>query len=72
MPQLSPAKRRQDLEPQLLPVFIVFTILPLVAVCLRVLARSIKQMKLWWDDYLILVASVRTRLAISNCLWPRS
>ncbi len=66
MPQLSPAKRRQDLEPQLLPVFIVFTILLLVAVCLEVLARSIKQMKLWWDDYLILVASVCTGLAICS------
>ena len=58
--QLSMAKLRKDQEPHLLPIFIVFTILPLVAVFLRVLARKTKQMGLWWDDYLILLASVQS------------
>ena len=62
-PQLSPAELRKDEGPKLLPVFIVFTILPLIAVSLRLLARHIKRMKLWWDDYLILLASVRIHLA---------
>jgi len=38
-------------------IFIVFTILPLVAVVLRVLARRSTGMKLWWDDWLIIVAT---------------
>ncbi|KAL8785196.1 MAG: hypothetical protein Q9195_008729 [Heterodermia aff. obscurata] len=54
---LSGSELDKDREPHLLPLFIVFTILPLAAVTLRVLARKTKRMSLWWDDYLILVAS---------------
>ena len=62
MPQLSPAELHEDQGPQLLPVFIIFTILPVIAVCLRLLARKTTRVSLWWDDYLILVALVRFHL----------
>ena len=58
----------QDQESHLLPIFIVFSTLPLIAVTLRILARRTKQMNLWWDDYLILVASVRSHLVTVNRL----
>ena len=68
MPQLSLAELGEDQGPRLLPVFIVFTILPVIAVCLRVLARILMQVKLWWDDYLIFVALVHVLLAIFDSL----
>ena len=66
MPHLSPAEMRQDKRPELLPIFIVFSILPMIAVAMRIIARKMKQTELWWDDYLILVALVRNGLAISS------
>ena len=66
VPHLSPAELRENQGPQLLPVFIIFTILPVIALCLRLLARRITRMNLWWDDYLIVFASVCSRLAIDT------
>ena len=66
VPYVSPTELREDKRPQLLPIFITFSILPLFAVALRVLARRLKRTDLWWDDYLLLSASVRSDLTISN------
>lgn len=58
MPQLSPEELRKDHGHRLLPLFIILAALPQVAVFLRVLARKTKHTNLWWDDYLVLLASV--------------
>ena len=71
IPQLSPAEMHEDKRPELLPIFIVFSILPMFAVGLRVVARNLKQTKLWWDDYLILVALVRSGVAVFGRLGSR-
>ncbi|KAL8734015.1 MAG: hypothetical protein Q9166_001776 [cf. Caloplaca sp. 2 TL-2023] len=47
-----------DKAPMMLAVFSVFLVLPLVAVTLRFLARRVSRVSLWWDDWLLLVASV--------------
>lgn len=46
----------------MIAVFTTFFILPVIAVGLRLLARRLNRMSLWWDDWLILVATVRVQL----------
>ena len=58
LPNLSPSELQQDKAPGLIGLFVVFTILPLVAVGLRIILRRVSHAKLWWDDWLLLMASV--------------
>ena len=54
--QLSPEELAQDQSETLLAIFIVFTVLPTIAVGLRLAARWQTKAKLWWDDYLSVIA----------------
>jgi hypothetical protein len=47
-----------DQAPQLIALFVVITALAVFAVALRLIARRLAQLPLWWDDYLLIVASV--------------
>ena len=55
----------EDQAPKLLPIFTVFLVLPLIAVALRLIARRVSHVSLWWDDWLLIVSSVHT-LALSK------
>ncbi|KAL9600847.1 MAG: hypothetical protein Q9219_002889 [cf. Caloplaca sp. 3 TL-2023] len=50
--------QQDDKAPMMYAVFSVFLVLPLIAVILRLLARRVSHVSLWWDDWLILVAAV--------------
>ncbi|KAI1130876.1 hypothetical protein F5Y10DRAFT_288590 [Nemania abortiva] len=56
MASLSPEELARDQSPQLLAIFIVFTVLPLIAVSLRIVARRATHQPLRYDDWLIIVA----------------
>ncbi|GAW17543.1 hypothetical protein ANO14919_070010 [Xylariales sp. No.14919] len=56
MAALSDEELARDQSHQLYPIFIVFTILPLIAVTLRIVARRVTHQELWYDDWLIIVA----------------
>ncbi|KAI2462840.1 hypothetical protein F4781DRAFT_418771 [Annulohypoxylon bovei var. microspora] len=61
VPQLSTAplseeELAKDQSPQLLVIFIVFTVLPLIAVTLRIVARRATHQEIWYDDWLIIVS----------------
>ncbi|KAI0433454.1 hypothetical protein F5Y09DRAFT_298967 [Xylaria sp. FL1042] len=56
MAQLSAEELAQDQSPQLLAIFIVFTVLPLIAVTLRIVARRVTHQGIRYDDWLIIVA----------------
>lgn len=53
---------QESQAPKMYAVFSVFLVLPLIAVGLRLLARRMSNLRLWWDDWLILVATVGTVL----------
>lgn len=57
--QLSDEELAKNQAPGLLAIFIIFTVLPLIAVGLRIVARRVTHQKLWVDDWLIIVAVVR-------------
>ncbi|KAI1155361.1 hypothetical protein F4825DRAFT_408305 [Nemania diffusa] len=57
MATLSDEELARDQAPQLLAVFIVFTVLPLIAVTLRIVARRATHQKISYDDWLIVVAA---------------
>lgn len=44
--------------PKMYAIFSIFFALPLLAVGLRLVARRVSNLRLWWDDWLILVATV--------------
>ncbi|KAJ2973277.1 hypothetical protein NUW58_g8977 [Xylaria curta] len=56
MASLSEEELAKDQSPQLLAIFIVFTVLPLIAVTLRMVTRRVTHQKLQYDDWLIIVA----------------
>ncbi|KAJ3578711.1 hypothetical protein NPX13_g1852 [Xylaria arbuscula] len=56
MAPLSEEELAKDQSPGLYAIFIVFTILPIIAVTLRIVARIITRQKLRLDDWLIVVA----------------
>lgn len=47
-----------NLQPWSIRVAVAVTILALVSVLLRILARWEKRQELWWDDYLIIWSMV--------------
>jgi hypothetical protein len=55
---LSDEELAKDQSPYLLGVFILFTILPILAVGFRLLARRLTSQKLWVDDWLIVASGV--------------
>ncbi|KAI1361990.1 hypothetical protein F5Y08DRAFT_342090 [Xylaria arbuscula] len=57
MAPLSEEELAKDQSPGLYAIFIVFTILPIIAVTLRIVARIITRQKLRLDDWLIVVAA---------------
>ncbi|KAI0509540.1 hypothetical protein F5B22DRAFT_616708 [Xylaria bambusicola] len=56
MAPLSEEELARDQAPQLLAIFIIFTVLPLIAVTLRIVARRVTHQKIGLDDWLIFVA----------------
>ncbi|KAI1377812.1 hypothetical protein F4677DRAFT_413630 [Hypoxylon crocopeplum] len=56
MAPLSEEELAKDQSPQLLVIFIVFTVLPLIAITLRIVARRVTHQKISYDDWLIIVA----------------
>ena len=46
--------------PELLSIVTAFFTLALSAVTLRLVSRRISSVKLWWDDWILLVATVRS------------
>ena len=58
----STADVQESQQPKLIAIFTTFFILPVIAVGLRLLARRLNRLSLWWDDWLILVATVRVQL----------
>lgn len=44
--------------PKMYAIFSTFFALPLLAVALRLVARRVSHLRLWWDDWLILFAMV--------------
>ena len=56
------ADLQESQQPMMIGVLTTFFILPVIAVGLRLLARRLTRMSLWWDDWLILVATVRVQL----------
>lgn len=57
--------------PKMYAIFSVFFVLPLMAVGLRLLARRVSNMRLWWDDWLILVAAVGTKIPDGKSRTPK-
>ena len=49
---------QQTQAPKMYAIFSTFFALPLIAVALRLVARRMSHLRLWWDDWLILVATV--------------
>ncbi|KAI0171951.1 hypothetical protein GGR52DRAFT_448378 [Hypoxylon sp. FL1284] len=56
MEPLSQEELAKDQSPVLLPIFVVFTILPMIAVTLRIVARRVTHQKIGCDDWLVIVA----------------
>ncbi|KAI8635442.1 hypothetical protein F5Y19DRAFT_407786 [Xylariaceae sp. FL1651] len=56
MDTLSEEELAKDQSPQLLAIFIVFTVLPLIAVTLRIVARRATHQEIQYDDWLIIVS----------------
>lgn len=56
--------------PKMYAIFSIFFALPLLAVGLRLVARRVSNVRLWWDDWLILVATVGVILVESGS-FPR-
>ncbi|XXH01793.1 hypothetical protein Hte_008154 [Hypoxylon texense] len=56
MAPLSEEELAKDQSPQLLATFIVFTVLPMIAVTLRIVARRATHQEIQLDDWLIIVA----------------
>ncbi|CAD6594087.1 MAG: hypothetical protein ASARMPRED_008516, partial [Alectoria sarmentosa] len=52
------ASLQETQAPKLYAIFSIFFALPLIAVALRLVARRASNLRLWWDDWLILVATV--------------
>jgi len=46
--------------PMVLAILSTLTVLSIVAVIARLVARRMSKVALWWDDYTIIVALVRT------------
>jgi len=53
---------QESQQPKMMGIFTTFLILPLIAVGLRILSRRLTRMELWWDDWLILIATVGIQL----------
>lgn len=60
------ASLQETQAPKLYAIFSIFLALPLIAVGLRLVARRASNLRLWWDDWLILVATVGTLVVESG------
>jgi hypothetical protein len=49
----------EDQSGGLAAVFVVFTVLPAIALVLRIYARRLSNLALLWDDWLLVAAEVR-------------
>lgn len=58
-----PGFDKQNIQPWTVEVVVSMTVLALVSCALRLYSRHLKAQKLWWDDYVILFAMVRTFLS---------
>ena len=47
----------QSRAPSLYVVFTVFIVVDVVATSLRLLARKLARLNLWWDDYFLFIAT---------------
>lgn len=47
-----------NIQPWIMQVVIIMTVLALASVCLRLVSRHLKGQKLWWDDWVILFSMV--------------
>ena len=65
-PMAGSSEARASQAPKMYAIFSVCLVLPLIAVGLRLVARRISNLRLWWDDWLILVATVGTGLVVSG------
>lgn len=63
---LQGAVDAENLQPWTIAVTISVTLLALVSVALRLLARREKRMKLWWDDWMIIFSMVSPNLAAAK------
>ena len=58
MPPMTPAELAQNKGPQLLAIYVAFTIPPVILVTLRIMARYMTHTSLWYDDWFLIVATV--------------
>lgn len=63
---------QESQAPKMYAIFSIFFVLPLVAVGLRLLARRMSDLRLWWDDWLIVAAAVGTRTVLAEAEYPKA
>ena len=59
-------RKNEDLTAQIRGIFIALIPLSVVAVLLRFVSRRLARSRLWWDDWLTVVALVRYRSRIGG------
>lgn len=52
---------QEDQAPAVNAVSAIFTALSILAVILRIIARRVSHLALWWDDWLLVLALVSSR-----------
>ena len=55
-------RKNQDRTSEVQAAFIALIVLSTIAVIFRLISRRIAHVKLWWDDYLTIIALVGTSL----------
>lgn len=63
---LSQEDLQQNRAPELIAIYTVFSALTITTVILRVLARRVAHLRLWWDDWLLIVSGVSENSESTN------
>ena len=62
----------EDRGPEILGIVIFFFVLALIAVLLRFVSRRVSAVNFWWDDWILLLATVKSHFIFWKLLFGPS